>query len=123
MDDATLRYTSDDHVYRNVDDLSRHARLSRAFIRLCIDAGCPRHETRLTHAMLLDWLSANYVEVRALAGLRQVASIDGLPARSQRDLRRANMMLTILEFSESRSSNPSEKAQLRKMQHLVERSV
>ena len=125
MDETSspLRYSAEDHRFRTVDDLSRHARLSCAFIRLCIDAGCPLYGGRLTHAILLNWLTRHYTAVRVLAGLRPLAPIDGVPPNVQRDLRLANTMLTLLEFAESRCSNRMEKAQLRRMQRLVERGI
>ena len=125
MDETSspLRYSAEDHRFRTVDDLSRHARLSCAFIRICIDAGCPLYGGRLTHAILLNWLTRHYTAVRVLAGLRPLAPIDGVPPNVQRDLRLANTMITLLEFAESRCSNRSEKAQLRRMQRLVERGI
>ncbi len=123
MDETSspLRYSADDHQFRTVEQLSLHARLSCAFIRLCIDSGCPLYGGRLTHAILLNWLTRHYTAVRARSGLRSLAPVDGVPAKVQRDLRLANTMITLLEFAESRSTNPEEKAQLKKMQRLVER--
>ena len=125
MDETSspLRYSAEDHRFRTVDDLSRHARLSCAFIRICIDAGCPLYGGRLTHAILLNWLTRHYTAVRVLAGLRPLAPIDGVPPNVQRDMRLANTMITVLEFAESRCSDRCEKAQLRRMQRLVERGV
>jgi hypothetical protein len=125
MDETSspLRYSAEDHRFRTVDDLSRHARLSCAFIRLCIEAGCPLYGGRLTHAILLNWLTRHYTAVRVLAGLRPLAPIDGVPPNVQRDLRLANTMITLLEFAESRCSERGEKAQLRRMQRLVERGI
>jgi hypothetical protein len=125
MDETSspLRYSAEDHRFRTVDDLSRHARLSCAFIRLCIEAGCPLYGGRLTHAILLNWLTRHYTAVRVLAGLRPLAPIDGVPPNVQRDLRLANTMITLLEFAESRCSKQGEKAQLRRMQRLVERGI
>lgn len=125
MDDiaTSLPYSADDREFHTVADLSRQARLSRAFIQLCIDAGCPLFDGRLTHAILLDWLTQNYGAVRQLAGLPSLASTEGVARRAQGELRLANTMLTLLQFAESRSSVLAEKAQLRRMQQLVERGV
>jgi hypothetical protein len=123
MDDTSspLHYTAEDHRLRTVEQLSVHARLSCAFIRLCIEAGCPVYNKRLSHAILLNWLTIHHGAVRAMAGLRPLAPIDGVPPKVERELRLANTMLTHLDFAESRCSNQSEKAQLRRMQRLVER--
>lgn len=125
MDETSspLRYSAEDHRFRTVEDLSRHARLSCAFIRLCIEAGCPLYGGRLTHAILLNWLTRHYTAVRVLSGLSTLAPTDGVPPEVERDLRLANTMITLLEFAESRSSNRTEKKQLRRMQRLVERGV
>jgi hypothetical protein len=123
MDDTSspLHYTAEDHRLRTVEQLSVHARLSCAFIRLCIEAGCPVYNKRLSHAILLNWLTIHHGAVRAMAGLRPLAPIDGVPPKVQRELRLANTMLTLLDFAESRCSNQSEKAHLRRMHSLVER--
>lgn len=124
MDETSspLHYTAEDHRLRTVEQLSVHARLSCAFIRLCIEAGCPVYNKRLSHAILLNWLTIHHGAVRAMAGLRPLAPTDGVPPKVQRELRLANTMLTLLDFAESRCSNRSEKAQLRRMQRLIERS-
>ena len=120
---SSLDFGADDHEFRNVEELGQHAQLSRAFIQLCIDLGCPVFGGRLTHAMLLDWLAEHYEPVRELAGLSLLAPVDGVSAPALGELRLANTMLTILEYAESRASNPDEKEQLQQMRRLVERTV
>jgi hypothetical protein len=75
------------------------------------------------HAILLNWLTRHYTAVRVLSGLSTLAPTDGVPPEVERDLRLANTMITLLEFAESRSSDRTEKKQLRRMQRLVERGV
>lgn len=124
MDDKSpLHYHSDGQVAFGVDELSRHARLSRAFIRLCIQMGCPTAEGQLSEAALINWLTASYAKVRAAAGLRRLASVEGVKAQARRDLKLANTMITLLEFGESRSSSLAEKKQIRRVLNMVERSV
>lgn len=114
---------AEDHVPLLLEELSRHAKLSRAFLQLCVDTGCPLQEGRLSQAQLLNWLAPNYAAVRALAGLPELAPIDGVPEPAFSDLQTANMMLTMLEFACSRATKRDEKRQLRAVMRLVERAV
>ncbi|MDB6150799.1 MAG: hypothetical protein JWQ44_2247 [Chthoniobacter sp.] len=112
-----------DHELRSVEELSRYACVSRAFIRLCIMSGCPTSAARLSQAALIEWLGRNYPKVRALAGLRRLASIQGVTPKARQDLQVANTMITMLEYAETRCSQVEEKLRLRAMLQLVERSI
>jgi hypothetical protein len=116
-------HRAEDHILMSVEELSSFAQLSRAFIQLCVDAGCPLEHGRLSQALLLNWLAENYTQVRALCGLPALASIEGVPEPAYTDLQMANLMLTMLQFAESRSTSTTEKAQIRAVLRLVERAV
>ena len=122
-DKGPLHYHSDGQIALGIEALSQRARLSRAFVRLCIQTGCPTVDGRLSEAALINWLTSNYAKVRAAAGLRRLASVEGVRAQARRDLKLANTMITLLEFGESRSSSLAEKAQIRRVLNMVERSV
>ncbi len=120
---SPLQYRAEDRVLLDVPELSRHARVSLAFIRLCLARGCPAIEGRLSQAMLLEWLFQNYESVRTGAGLRTLAAVEGLPAEIMLKLRVANGLLTLLEFSEMKSSNPREKQRLSHIRRMLELSL
>ena len=103
----------------SVEQLSMHARVSCAFIHLCAALGCPKHEGRLSQAILLEWLFEHYGPVRAQAGLPEMASLDGLSEEMTAKLKMGNALLTLLEFSETRSSNPDEKRRIRNVRQMV----
>ncbi len=125
MDDSPKRFHSrpEDHKPLSIEALSLHARISPAFIRLCIQTGCPAPKSCLSQSKLIGWLTFHYDNVRAACGLRPLASIEGVRGKARRALQLANTMLTLLEFAESRSTNCAEKARLRAVQELVERTV
>jgi hypothetical protein len=116
-------HRAEDHILMSMEELSRFAQLSRAFIQLCVDAGCPLDHGRLSQARLLNWLAENYARVRALCGLPELAPIEGVPEPAYSDLQMANLMLTLLQFAESRSTNTKEKAQIHAVLRLIERAV
>ena len=71
---------------------------------------------------MVDWLCSHYPEIRETAGLRVLPSVEDVPAVIRQKLQAANTMLTMLEYTESRCSDPVTKARLRSMQDLVERA-
>lgn len=118
-----LQYHGEDRVLRDVEGLSRHGRISRAFIRLCLEQGCPHAEHRLSLEMLLDWLFSSYPAVRAAAGLAEMSQIGDLPEPVRARLMMGNAMITLLEYAESRASDALSKRHLRLMQACVERAL
>ena len=118
-----LRYRDEDLRFVSLPELSVRARISLAFIRLCIECGCATEQGLLSQATLLDWLFDHYPEVRHASGLSALAPVDGVDGDLQPKLRMANAILTILEFSESRSSQPEEKQQLRWIRTTIEASL
>ena len=87
--------------------------VSRAFIRLCIVAGCPVIAGELSAGDFLVWLFDHYEEVRGVAGLKALGAVDGLPPRVTAKLRMENALVTLLEFGRTRASNWRQKRQLR----------
>jgi hypothetical protein len=118
-----LRYRDEDRIPLDVEELSREGHISCAFIRLCIDAGCPLSNRRLSLVGLLEWLFDHYAVVRELAGLTPLADVNGVPEGTNTQLRMGNGMITLLEFSEIRASRTEDKLQLRTVRHCVERAL
>jgi hypothetical protein len=109
-----FHFTTEDMSILPVGDLANNMRVSRAFVRLCVVAGCPWTESGTSAARLLVWLFDHYEQVRAIAGLQTLASVDGLPTNVVVRLRMANALVTLLEFTRSRATNWRQKKQLRK---------
>jgi hypothetical protein len=118
-----LRYRAEDLRLVSLAELSIRARISQAFIRLCLDCGCATEQGLLSQAMLLDWLFDHYADVRHASGLLPFAPVEGVSGELQPKLRMANAILTILEFSASRSSNPDEKQQLNWIRRTIDASL
>jgi hypothetical protein len=118
-----LRYREEDLRLVSVSELSVRARISQAFVRLCIDCGCATEQGLLSQAMLLDWLFDHYADVRHASGLRPFGPVEDVSGALQPKLRMANAILTILEFSESRSSNAEEKQQLHWIRRTIDASL
>ncbi len=113
----------EDYLPLPVEQLCHQAQVSRAFIRLCLENGCPAPGGKLSHARLMDWLRYNYPQIRSASGLAPLAPIEGVPFEALGALQLANSLLTLLEFSESRSCDPVQKKALRKMIRQIEQSV
>ena len=118
-----LRYREEDRHLLSISELSQRARISQSFIHLCLANGCPTTDGLLSQAGLLDWLFEHYTVVRAAAGFSDMASLDGLPDDLQSKMRMANAILTLLEYSESRTSSLSEKRQLAWIRKTIEASL
>jgi hypothetical protein len=120
---TSIQLGPEDYLPLPVDQLCHQAQVSRAFIRLCIENGCPAPGGKLSHARLMDWLRYNYPQIRVASGLAPLAPIDGVPFESLGALQLANSLLTLLEYSESRSCDPRQKRVLRRVILEVEHSV
>lgn len=118
-----LRYHDEDRELRDVESLSVHARISQGFIRLCISAGCATDSGQLSLAMLLEWLFENYAEVRRLGGLPALPETDGVDRGALLKLKLGYSMITLLEYAESRSTRPDEKAHLAGTRRCIERTL
>jgi hypothetical protein len=117
---SLLHYREEDHRIRDIDDLGIYARVSRAFLRLCIENGCPTENGQLSQAMLLEWLFWNHEAIRAAAGLPPMVPVEGVGAATRARLQMGNAVLTLLEFCETRSSRPDEKRHLRHVQRGIQ---
>jgi len=109
-----LTFSTRDLAPRPIEELANHMRLSRAFLRLCESAGAPFAGGHSSPAKVLLWLFDHYEDVRAVAGLRELAAVEGLSEAATARLRMANALATILEFSRSRATNWMQKRQLRR---------
>lgn len=125
MQDASfaLPFHADDLRPLPVDDVSVQLRVSRAFVQLCVDAGCSTRANLLSAAELLHWLFENYPAVRLLAGLTPLESVDGVSAEARIRLKMANGLFTLLEFGASRASDSEQKRQIRKAHLEIERAL
>ena len=118
-----IRYSDTDHEIVDVETLSERALISRAFIRHCIAHGCPAATGLLSPAMLLEWLFENYASVRAGAGMRPLAPIDGVTAEALQRLKMGNAIVTLLEFAQSRTVEEKTKVQFQRIRAEVERAL
>jgi hypothetical protein len=120
---APLPFARADLQLLPVEELSRQLRVSRAFVRLCLTAGCPSRHGRLSAADLLHWLFAHYDAVRALAGMSELGEVENVDPMLEHRLRMANAVITLLEFGESRASGLAAKRALRRARRGVERAI
>ena len=115
-----LPFQKGDLKLLSIEALSTQLRVSRAFTRLCVDAGCPTKDGKLSSAELLQWLFENYGLTRKISGFPPLADVDGTAPETARRLKMGNAVITLLEFGESRASSRAEKRQLRKVRQTVE---
>ena len=116
-------FSAKDRRIQTVEAVARELCASRAFVRLCLENGCPDDEGFLSAAGLLEWLFDHYNCVRVAAGFQPLNPIDGVtPAAFQR-LRMANALFTLFEFSESRASCLGEKRALRALRDRLEAAL
>ncbi len=118
--DPLLQYRDEDRELFSIEELSVYAQISRSLVRLCISLGCPTRDGKLSQSMLLEWLFRNHEKVREAAGLRPMVPIDGVSGDARTKLMMGCAMITLLEYSESRSSSRLEKRQLRRVRKMVE---
>ena len=105
------------------EGVSAQLRVSRAFVRVCLDCGCPTRRGRLSAAELLEWLFLNFEAVRAACGLRVLPGCEGVAKGAARRLRMGNAVITVLEFGESRATEREAKRELRRVRSEVEQSL
>ena len=98
-------------------------RVSRSFIRLCFDAGCPNVQRAISAGDLLLWLFQNYEVVRAVVGLRALAPVENLKPATVARLRMANALITLLEHARSRTTGWRKKRELRRALEQVDRAA
>src|SRR4051794_29208456 len=88
-----LPFTAQDLQLLSINRVSAHLRTSRAFVQLCLTAGCPTRRGRLSAAELLHWLFEHYCEVRDLAGFSPLPLLDSIPEPAQTRLKMANAVI------------------------------
>lgn len=103
--------------------LAARMRVSRGFIRLCLDAGCRQDPGSVSAADLLQWLFRHYEKVRALAGLRAFAPVEDLEPATIERLRMANAVITLLEYTRTRATDWRKKRMLREAIEQVDRAA
>jgi hypothetical protein len=116
-------FTPKDRRVQTVELVARELCTSRAFVRLCLENGCPEADGFLSAAGLLEWLFEHYDRVRLAAGFPSLPPIDGVTSEAFQRLRMANALFTLFDFSESRTSCVEEKRQLRELHRKLERAL
>lgn len=116
-----IRFSIEDVFPLTPQALAAQMRVSRGFIRLSLDAGCPSDHGALSATDLLRWLFDHYEDVRALAGLRALASVGGLEPATVATLRMSNAITTLLEYARTRATDWRKKRQLRLALEQVDR--
>jgi hypothetical protein len=121
--DFQLPFHENDLRLLSVEKVAVQLRASRAFIRLCVECGCPTYRGRISAAKLLQWLFEHYESVRYLSGMDPLAEVDGIASEAARVLKMGNAVITLLEFGASRASDSEEKWQLQETKRGVLRSL
>jgi hypothetical protein len=116
-----LRFSPSDLVVRPLEELAKEMRVSRAFLRLCVVAGCPVSEGGASAGQVLIWLFEHYADFRAIAGLKPLAPVEDLPVAAMAHLRMSNALITLLEFGRTRATRWRQKRQLRLALEHVDR--
>ena len=98
-------------------------RVSRSFVRLCFDAGCPHPRGAVSAGDLLLWLFENYAAVRRIAGLRPLAPVENLEPATIARLRMADALITLFEYARTRTTDWRKKRRLRMALEQVDRAV
>ena len=102
-----------------VEDLAVVAAVPVAFIRLAINCGCPSEDGCLSHLTLVCWLSHHYPRVREAAALQPLPRIQVTNERERLQLQLRNMLLTMVDYSESRCSDRATKRALREWSRRI----
>ena len=105
----------------SVEQVSIQLRVSCAFVRLCLACGCPTRNGRISAAGVLSWLFNHFPRFRTAAGLRPLAEPVAFTPEESRHLRMGNTLITLIEFSESRASDPRQKQRLAFSRKTLER--
>lgn len=115
-----LTFHRDDLEPLSIEAVSRQLRVSRAFVQLCLDAGCPTRAGKISAAEVLHWLFEYYPKVRSLSGFTAFVETRGVTCEAELRLKMANAIFTLLEFGESRTSDQEAKREFRKIRRKVE---
>ena len=115
-----LTFHRDDLELLSIEAVSLQLRVSRAFVQLCLDAGCPTRAGKVSAAEVLHWLFEHYPKLRSVAGFTAFVEIGGVTGEAGLRLKMANAIFTLLEFGESRTSDLEAKREFRKIRRKVE---
>ena len=96
-----------------VEDLAALAGVPPAFVRLAIDCGCPAENGFLSYISLTGWLFRHYEVLRSAAALPALPPIDALDEHDRTEAGRRNTLRTMIDYRESRCSDPETKRSLR----------
>ena len=118
-----LPFHDDDLRLLSIEDVSQQLRVSRAFVRLCLEAGCPTRNGLLSAAEVLHRLFEHYADVREIAGLAPFAPLDRSSKTPVARMKMANALFTLVEFGESRSPSLAQKRQFRAVRRTIERAI
>jgi hypothetical protein len=101
------------------ETFARKKGLPIAFARLLVDAGfsLPNEDREENYS---DWMVHHYDEVRHLAGLEPLPPLTGVIGKARDDLQVFNVLVTIMDFTTSRSTNPGIKEAWVKMKRELE---
>ena len=97
---------SDDNILMQAEELADSIGISRAFVQLATDLGCPVQEGRLTRDMLFQWLHDNSDQLRRIAGLPDIPPISDCTIGKHGELQEIRAILTMLDFMHARACTP-----------------
>ena len=97
------RFDFGDQILMTVEGLADSIGVSRAFVQLVIDAGCPVRGPLVVRDMLFDWLSIHSDQVRKMAGLPCIPPISDCSITRMEDIQEVRAMLTMLDFMHARA--------------------
>lgn len=95
--------TPDDNIPLYAEDLADSIGISRAFVQLATDLGCPLTEGKLTRGMLFQWLHEHADELRRVSGLPDMPPISDCTIGRHAELQEVRAILTMLDFMHARA--------------------
>ena len=98
-----------------VEDVALIVGLPRAFVRLAIDCGCPSKDGLLSQIALFGWLVRHCHRFRAAAALPALPPSNSTDAAQLHQAAFRDMLQTIVDYRESRCSDPATKRALREL--------
>lgn len=94
---------SDDNILMHGEELADSIGISRAFVQLATDLGCPVQDGKLTRDMLFHWLHENSDQLRRSAGLPDIPPISDCTIGKHGELQEIRAILTMLDFMHARA--------------------
>jgi len=96
----------DENILMPAEELADSIGISRAFVQLATDLGCPVQDGRLTRDMLFQWLHENSDQLRRSAGLPDIPPISDCTIGKHGELQEIRAILTMLDFMSARACTP-----------------